>query len=182
MEADSPIKYLADAYADDYLADARHVQHYACVNRALMAETIAEGFFKIDIRETEYRDSLHNYIDTAEKLIRKGAISAKAEEPLVIPFSMSEGAVLGRGKGSAAWNNSAPHGLGRKKARTDVSSLPLDEYRKEMRGIWSSVICKDTLEESPMACKKARDVLLFIGETVEVEQHLKPLYNYKAVD
>jgi len=95
---------------------------------------------------------------------------------------MSEGAVLGRGKGNDAWNNSAPHGSGRKKARTDARSLSLDEYRKEMRGIWSSVICKDTLEESPMAYKKPRDVLDYINETVEVEQHLKPLYNFKAVD
>jgi RNA-splicing ligase RtcB len=181
-EADSPVKYLSGSYAGDYLADTHLVQHYACLNRALMAQTIAEGFFKIDIRETEYRDSLHNYIDTAEKVIRKGAISAKAGEPLVIPFSMSEGAVLGRGKGSAAWNHSAPHGSGRKKARTDARSLSLDEYRKEMRGVWSSVVCKDTLEESPMAYKRARDILPFIGETVEVERRLKPLYNYKTVD
>jgi RNA-splicing ligase RtcB len=179
--AESPLKYLSGTYADDYLADLRIVQHYARVNRALMAQTIA-GFFKADIRETEYRDCVHNYIDTARSIIRKGAISAQKDEPLVIPFSMAEGAVLGRGKGNAAWNQSAPHGAGRKKARTDARSLSLDEYRREMRGIWSSVICKDTLEESPMAYKKARDVLEYIGDTVTVEQRLKPLYNFKAVD
>jgi RNA-splicing ligase RtcB len=180
--AESPIKYLAGTYAEDYLADLQFVQRYALVNRALMAQTIAKGFFGVDIREAEYRDSVHNYIDTGDRIIRKGAIQAKEGEPLVIPFSMSEGAVLGRGKGNAAWNYSAPHGSGRKKARTDARSLSLDEYRKEMRGIWSSVICKDTLEESPMAYKKARDVLDYIGETVEVEQRLRPLYNFKAVD
>jgi RNA-splicing ligase RtcB len=178
----SNIKYLSGEYADGYLADLRVVQHYAAVNRALMAQSIAKGFFDLDIKETEYRDCVHNYIDTASSIIRKGAISAKKDEPLIIPFSMAEGAVLGRGKGNAAWNNSAPHGAGRKKARTDARSLSLDEYRKEMRGVWSSVICKDTLEESPMAYKKARDVLDYIGETVEVEQRLKPLYNFKAVD
>ena len=89
---------------------------------------------------------------------------------------------MGIGKGNAAWNYSAPHGSGRKKARTDARSLSLDEYRKEMRGIWSSVICKDTLEESPMAYKKPRYVLDYIGETVEIEQRLRPLYNFKAVD
>jgi RNA-splicing ligase RtcB len=146
-----------------------------------MAQTIA-GFFKTDIREAEYIDCVHNYIDVSCSVIRKGAISAKEGEPVVIPFSMAEGAVLGRGKGNAAWNNSAPHGAGRKKARTDARSLSLDEYRKEMRGVWSSVICKDTLEESPMAYKKARDVLDYIGETVEAERRLKPLYNFKAVD
>lgn len=180
--AESPLKYLSGAYAADYLADLRLVQHYAWINRALMAQTIAKGFFDADIRETGYRDSVHNYVDTACRVIRKGAVSAGEGEPLVIPFSMSEGAVLGRGKGSAAWNYSAPHGSGRKKARSDARSLSLDEYRKEMRGIWSSVIGKDTLEESPMAYKKGRDVLDYIDETVEVEQRLRPLYNFKAVD
>ena len=146
-----------------------------------MAHSIAKGFFKIDIQETEYRDCVHNYIDFTDSIIRKGAISAHKDEKVIIPFSMSEGAILGRGKGNSGWNYSAPHGAGRKKARTDARGLSLDEYRKEMRGIWSSVICKDTLEESPMAYKKARDILDYIGETVEVEQRLKPLYNFKAV-
>jgi RNA-splicing ligase RtcB len=181
-DAESPIKYLSGPYADDYLNDTRFVQHYASVNRALMAQGIAKGFFGVDIRETEYIDCPHNYIDTANRIVRKGAISANDGEPLVIPFSMSEGAVLGKGKGSLAWNFSAPHGSGRKKARTDAKSLSLDEYRKEMRGVWSSVICKDTLEESPMAYKKAKDVLDYIGESADVKRRLKPLYNYKAVD
>lgn len=181
-EASSPIKYLSGAFADDYLADMRIVQHYARVNRALMAHTIASGFFKVDIREIECRDCIHNYIDMEAKIVRKGAISARKGEAVVIPFSMAEGAVLGRGKGAADWNCSAPHGAGRKKARADARSLSLDEYRKEMRGIWSSVICKDTLEESPMAYKKARDVLDYIADTVAVERRLKSLYNFKAVD
>jgi RNA-splicing ligase RtcB len=180
-DAESPIKYLSGAYADGYLGDTRVVQHYARVNRALMAQTIAE-FFKVDIRETEYYDCVHNYIDTDNSIIRKGAISAKKDEPVIIPFSMAEGAILGHGKGNPDWNCSAPHGSGRKKARTDARSLSLDEYRKEMKGIWSSVIGKDTLEESPMAYKKPKDVLEYIGDTVEVEQRLRPLYNFKAVD
>jgi len=181
-DADSPIKYLSGPYAVDYLSDIHFVQHYASVNRALMAQTIAKGFFDVDIREAEYRDCPHNYVDTVEKIVRKGAISAKEGELLIIPFSMSEGAVLARGKGNPAWNYSAPHGSGRKKARTDARSLSLDEYRRQMKGIWSSVICKDTLEESPMAYKKALDVLDYIGETAGVENRLKPLYNFKAVD
>ncbi|MHC6203323.1 RtcB family protein [Breznakiellaceae bacterium SP9] len=179
--ADSPLKYLSSTYAERYLADVRVVQHYARVNRALMAQTIA-GFFKVDIRETEYRDCVHNYIDTDNLIIRKGAICAHKDDPVIIPFSMAEGAVLGRGLGNADWNNSAPHGAGRKKSRTDARGLALDEYRKEMQGIWSSVIGKETLEESPMAYKKPKDVLAFIGDTVAVEQRLRPLYNFKAVD
>jgi RNA-splicing ligase RtcB len=180
-DASSHIKYLSGKYAEDYISDIYFVQHYASVNRSLMAQTIAKGFFDVDIRETEYRDSVHNYIDPNKKIIRKGAISAKEGEPLIIPFSMSEGAVLAKGKGNPDWNYSAPHGSGRKKTRTDARSLSLDEYRKEMKGVWSSVICKDTLEESPMAYKKARDVLDYIGETAEIEHRLKPLYNFKAV-
>jgi RNA-splicing ligase RtcB len=180
-DAESQIKYLSGNSAADYLLDIHIVQHYARVNRALMAKAIA-GFFKAEFRESEYIDCVHNYIDIGASIIRKGAISARENELVVIPFSMSEGAVIGRGKGNAAWNNSAPHGSGRKKARTDARSLSLDEYRKEMRGIWSSVICKDTLEESPMAYKKARDILDYIGETVEVDKRLRPLYNFKAVD
>jgi len=181
-DAGSPVKYLSGPYAADYLSDMRFVQHYACVNRLLMAQAIAKGFFDVDIRETECRDCPHNYIDTGEKVIRKGAISAKEGELLIIPFSMSEGAVLAIGKGNPEWNYSAPHGSGRKKARTDAKNLSLDEYRKQMRGIWSSVICKDTLEESPMAYKKARDVLDYVRETLEVTHRLRPLYNFKAVD
>ena len=181
-EAESPIKYLSGNYAEDYLEDLQIVQHYARLNRALMAQSIAKFFFKTDIRETEYLDCIHNYIDAANSIIRKGAISAKKGEKLIIPFSMADGAVLGAGKGNAEWNYSAPHGAGRKKARSDARSLSLDEYRKEMRGIWSSVIGKETLEESPMAYKKPRDVLDFVGETVEIEQRLRPLYNFKAAD
>jgi RNA-splicing ligase RtcB len=181
--AESPVKYLSGVYADEYLADMGVVQRYARLNRALMAKTIAEDFFKVDIRETEYRDSVHNYVDLSQGIIRKGAVSAKQGEALVIPFSMSEGALLGRGKGNADWNYSAPHGSGRKAARSQArSGLSLEEYRREMRGVWSSVICKDTLEESPMAYKRARDVLDYIGDTVEFEQRLRPLYNFKAVD
>jgi RNA-splicing ligase RtcB len=181
-EADSPIKYLSEVYAADYLEDLMFVQHYASVNRLLIAQTIAKGFFDEDIREIEYIDSLHNYISPEEKLVRKGAVSAKKGEILMIPFSMSEGAVLGVGKGNPDWNYSAPHGSGRKKTRTDSRGLSLDEYKKEMRGVWSSVICKNTLEESPMAYKRAKDVLDYISDTVEVQQRLKPLYNFKAVD
>ena len=181
-DADSPIKYLSGIFAQDYLDDVNFVQHYASVNRSLIAQTIAKDFFDVDIRETEYIDCAHNYIDPSEKIVRKGAISAKTGQSLVIPFSMSEGAVLAEGKGNAEWNYSAPHGSGRKKARTDARSLSLDEYRKEMRGIWSSVICKDTLEESPMAYKKPNDVLDYIAGAVEVKQRLKPLYNFKATD
>jgi RNA-splicing ligase RtcB len=178
---ENPIKYLAGNFAEEYCADMALVQHYAKLNRALMAETIVEGFFKEDFTTLEYIDSVHNYIDLSASIIRKGAISAQKDERVIIPFSMSEGAIIGRGKGNPEWNYSAPHGSGRKLSRSQSKQgLSLDEYRKEMRGVWSSVIGKGTLEESPMAYKRPRDVLEYIGETVETERRLKPVYNFKA--
>jgi RNA-splicing ligase RtcB len=182
-DEESPIKYLRDNFADDYLADMRLVQFYARVNRLIMAITIAGDFFKQDITATEYRDSVHNYLDFTDLVVRKGAISAHKDEPVVIPFSMSEGAILGRGKGNAEWNNSAPHGAGRKISRTQArNGLSLDEYRKQMRGVWSSTVGKDTLEESPMAYKRPKDILEYIGETVDIEKRLTPLYNFKVAE
>jgi RNA-splicing ligase RtcB len=181
-DKDSNIKYLSGVDAEDYLNDLDFIQTYARINRYLMAQTIVKGFFKSDLRDIDSRDCIHNYIDINEKIVRKGSISAKKDEPVIIPFSMAEGAVLGVGKGNEEWNYSAPHGAGRKKARSDTKSLSLDEYRKEMRGIWSSVIGKKTLDESPMAYKKMRDIIDYISDAVEITQRLKPLYNFKAVD
>jgi RNA-splicing ligase RtcB len=182
-DEESPVKYLSGSYADDYRSDTALVQYYARINRMLMVSAIAEGFFKIDMAKTEYRDSMHNYLDTAGLIVRKGAISARQGEKVVIPFSMSEGAVLGCGRGNEEWNNSAPHGAGRKVSRTQArQGFSLDEYRKEMRGIWSSTVCKDTLDESPMAYKRPKDILQYIGDTVEIEERLKPLYNFKAAE
>jgi RNA-splicing ligase RtcB len=182
-DAASPIKYLSGVSADDYRTDMVFVQQYARVNRALMALIIAEGFFKVDMRQGEYRESVHNYLDVTSGIIRKGAISAAQNEPVIIPFSMAEGVLLARGKGNPEWNSSAPHGAGRKVSRSQArSGLSLDEYRKQMRHVWSSTVCKETLDESPMAYKKPRDVLDYIGETVEIEQRLTPVYNFKAID
>jgi RNA-splicing ligase RtcB len=104
------------------------------------------------MEKTEYRDSMHNYLDTGDSVVRKGAISAQKDKKVVIPFSMSEGAVLGRGRGNGEWNNSVPHGAGRKVSWSQArKGLSLDEYRKQMRKVWSSTVCKDTLDESPMA-------------------------------
>jgi RNA-splicing ligase RtcB len=182
-DAESPLKYLSGSFADEYKDDVFIAQQYAAVNRALIAATIADGFFKQDIWEIEYRDSAHNYLDPLDQLIRKGAISARKDEPLVIPFSMSEGAILGHGKGNPDWNNSAPHGSGRKISRTQArNGLSLDEYRRQMRNVWSSVICKETLDESPMSYKKPKDVLDYIDGTVEIESRLMPVYNFKAAE
>jgi RNA-splicing ligase RtcB len=179
----SPIKYLTGDAAAAYHADMLVAQQYARINRALMAHTIARGFFKVDLADVDYIESVHNYLDTDDGILRKGAIRAHDGEPVVIPFSMADGAIIGKGKGNPDWNFSAPHGAGRKVPRTQAKKgLSLDEFRKEMRGVWSSTVGKDTLEESPMAYKRPKDVLDYIGDTVEVEKRLKSVYNFKAVD
>jgi RNA-splicing ligase RtcB len=180
---ESPIKFLSSDLANDYLKDMALVQHYAKINRALMAAIIIEDFFKASIEDIESVESIHNYLDLSDKIIRKGAISAHKGEAVVIPFSMSEGAVIGIGKGNDEWNNSAPHGAGRKIARGQAKKgLSLDEFHKQMKGIWSSTIDKDTLDESPMAYKKPKDVLDYIDDTVEITRRLKTVYNFKAAE
>jgi RNA-splicing ligase RtcB len=177
---DSPIKYLSGAYAEEYLDDMRIVQNYAAINRLLIAMDIVEGFFKVNFSLENYRDTVHNYYDFEDKVIRKGAISAREGQKIIIPFSMSEGAVLGTGKGNTDWNNSAPHGSGRKISRSQARNLSLDEYRKQMKGIWSSSVGEKTLEECPMAYKRSRDILDFIEETIKIDRRLKPVYNFKT--
>jgi RNA-splicing ligase RtcB len=182
-DGESNLKYLTAGFAAEYQEDMALVQRYARVNRCLMAMTLAEGFFKVKMADIEYIESIHNYIDLANRIIRKGAISAAAGERVVIPFSMSEGAVIARGKGNAEWNCSAPHGAGRKISRSQArSGLSLDEYRRRMHHIWSSTVCKETLDESPMAYKKPKDVLNYVGEAVDIDSHLTPVYNFKAVE
>ena len=123
----------------------------------------------------------HNYIDQANKILRKGAISAYADEEVLIPFNMRDGAVLAVGKGNADWNYSAPHGAGRLMSRGEAKELiTLDEFVKSMEGIYTSTVNESTLDESPMVYKDAKEIEKLISDTVEVREHLKPLYNFKA--
>lgn len=178
--ADSPIKFLSGLAAKEYIEDMKIAQLYAALNRALMAVQIGWDYFKAGKSKLERIESVHNYIDFENGIIRKGAVSAQAGEKLVIPFSMADGAVICTGKGDAEWNFSALHGSGRKMSRSRAKELSLDEYRRRMKNIWSSCVGKSTLDESPMAYKRVQDVLEFIGETVEINSRLKPVYNFKS--
>ena len=122
----------------------------------------------------------HNYVD-AEKILRKGAISAREGEKVLIPINMRDGVIVGRGKGNEDWNFSAPHGTGRIFKRTEVkNNFTLSEFKSAMKGIFSTSISKETLDESPFAYRKISDILPAIAETVEVEKILRPVYNFKA--
>jgi RNA-splicing ligase RtcB len=126
-------------------------------------------------------ESVHNYIDFDAGVIRKGAISAQKDEPLIIPISMADGVIIGRGKGNADWNYSAPHGAGRLLARGEAKrQLKMEDFKDRMAGVWSSCVGIDTLDESPMAYKGAEFILDRISDSVEVEKVIKPVYNYKA--
>ena len=127
---------------------------------------------------------IHNYVDFAgahHPILRKGAISARDGERVIIPINMRDGIILGTGLGNADWNFSAPHGAGRIYRRSEVASHhTVSEFKKEMQGIYSSCINKDTLDESPFAYRRIDDIIDVLEETVKIERILKPVYNYKA--
>ena len=172
------LSYLYGKYFDDYLADVEICQQFAKRNRELMAEIILDrcGFTAIDAFHT-----IHNYIDTDEMILRKGAIAAHQGEKVLIPINMRDGSVLAVGKGNPEWNYSAPHGAGRVMSRTVArTSLSLERYKKEMEGIYTTSVNEQTLDEAPMAYKSLGDIIDVIGESVEVIEVLKPIYNFKA--
>ena len=170
--------YLYGKYFEDYLADVEICQQFAKRNREIIAEIILEkcGLTAIDAFHT-----IHNYIDTEEMILRKGAIAAHKGEKVLIPINMRDGSVLADGKGNPEWTYSAPHGAGRVMSRAGArKSLALDEYQKEMEGIYTTSVNEYTLDEAPMAYKSLNDIIDIIGESVDVIEVLKPIYNFKA--
>jgi RNA-splicing ligase RtcB len=173
------LAWLSNEDAQNYLREMRLAQQLASLNRLVMATELVK-FFGLKLDDLEMVTSVHNFIGD-DDIIRKGAISARAGERVIIPWNMRDGLVLGTGKGNPDWNYSAPHGSGRKMARGRAKrELSLVEFEKTMQGIWSSCVSKDTLDESPMAYKDTDSVLECIGDTVEVQQRLRPVYNFKA--
>ncbi len=170
--------YLSGKYFEDYLADVEICQQFAKRNRELIAGIILDrcGFTAVDAFHT-----IHNYIDTSERILRKGAIAAHAGERVLIPINMRDGSVLAVGKGNPEWNYSAPHGAGRVMSRAGArKALSLEEYKKEMEGIYTTSVNEETLDEAPMAYKSLNDIIDVIGESVDVIEVLKPIYNFKA--
>lgn len=170
--------YLSGPTLGDYHDAMRLCQHYADLNRFLMAQTIIKG---LELKTTgRVFTTTHNYIDTFG-IIRKGAVSAKKSEPLIIPLNMRDGSLLCTGKGNEDWLYSAPHGAGRLMSRAKAKeTLSMDEYSKEMQGIYSTSVCESTIDESPMAYKSAEEIESLIGDTVDVVRRIKPIYNFKA--
>ena len=146
--------------------------------QGLMAEII---LVRTGMTGTDGFHTIHNYIDTEEMILRKGAIAAHKGEKVLIPINMRDGSVLAIGKGNPEWNFSAPHGAGRILSRSAArEKLDLDEYRREMAGIYTTSVSKKTLDEAPMAYKSLSDIIDVISESVDVIEVLKPIYNFKA--
>jgi len=172
--------YLYGSYFEDYLADVEICQEFARKNREKIAEVLLE---RTGLEGSEAFHTIHNYIDTEKMILRKGAIAAHEGEKVLIPINMRDGSVLAAGKGNREWNYSAPHGAGRLMSRTKAKeSLDMQEYKREMEGIYTTSVNEATLDEAPMAYKSIDDILDVIEESVTVLQIMKPIYNFKASD
>lgn len=170
--------YLYGSYMQDYLHDVDICQKFAERNRVKMAEIILErtGMVAVDAFQT-----IHNYIDVNEMILRKGSVSAQKNEKILIPINMRDGSLICIGKGNEDWNFSAPHGAGRLMSRSDAfSRLTIEEYQKEMQGIYSTCISSLTLDESPMAYKSMNEIIENIQPTAQIVTRIKPIYNFKA--
>lgn len=163
-----------------YIHDMKITQRFAVLNRKAMAEAILNG---MGWESEEEFTTIHNYIDTDSMILRKGSVSANLGEKLLIPINMRDGSLICVGKGNPDWNCSAPHGAGRLMSRTTAfRDLSVEEYREQMKGIYSTCVCADTLDESPMAYKPMEAIMSEIGETVEITKHIRPVYNFKATE
>ena len=175
------VAYVEGSLMDDYLYDAAIATSYASLNREIILHEILKG---MKWKEEERYESLHNYIAAlpdGTNILRKGAASALEGEQVIIPINMRDGVILGTGKGNPEWNYSAPHGSGRKIKRTEVQNgYTVSAFKKDMKGIYSTSISADTLDEAPVAYRSIDEILAVVEETVEVKQILKPVYNFKA--
>lgn len=170
--------FVYGQYLEDYLHDVEICQRFARRSRELMAEIILQ---RLGIEAVDAFHTIHNYIDTDEMILRKGAIAAHKGEKVLIPINMRDGSVLAIGKGNPDWNYSAPHGAGRIMSRTAAKErLNLEEYRREMEGIYTTSVNEATLDEAPMAYKSLEDIIDVIGDTVSIVEVLKPIFNFKA--
>ena len=172
------LAYCEGQLMDDYVHDMKIVQQFAKLNRKAITQTILT---ECGLTATDSFTTIHNYLDTDNMILRKGAVSAQKGERLIIPMNMRDGALICIGKGNAEWNYSAPHGAGRLINRGAAkASLQLSEFVDSMQGIYSTSVGQSTIDESPMAYKPMQSIIDNIGDTVDIEQIVKSVYNFKA--
>ncbi len=178
IKINTDLAYLSGEAKDDYLNDMQIIQRYATLNRRTIADIILEN---TGLSEDYSFETVHNYIDFERMILRKGAVRAEKDEVLLIPLNMRDGSLICKGKGNPDWNYSAPHGAGRLMSRSMAKqNIRLDDFKNQMKGIYSSSVGKSTIDEAPEAYKPKEEILEIIGDTVEVLDVLKPVYNFKA--
>lgn len=178
----SPVKrgqcFLSGESLELYLHDMRIAVEYARLSRQLMAEAIIQA---LNLEVTDSFVTVHNYIDTEHRILRKGAVSARKGERLIIPINMRDGSLICVGRGNEDWNCTAPHGSGRVSTRAEArESIQMEDYRRAMEGIYSTSVSESTLDESPMAYRPVEEILDTIDPTAEVVGIVTPVYNFKA--
>ena len=177
-DAPSDLCWLYGSFLEDYLCDVEICQRFARRSREKMAEIILE---RAGLTAVSSFHTIHNYIDTDEMILRKGAIAAHEGELVLIPINMRDGSVLARGRGNEEWNFSAPHGAGRLMSRKAArETIDIEEYKKAMEGVYTTSVSAGTIDEAPMAYKSLEDIIDVISDTVDVIEVLKPVYNFKA--
>lgn len=173
-----PLAFVTGSLFDNYIHDMKIVQQFAELNRKAMITKIVAGM-KLDV--VGQFTTTHNFIDTGSMILRKGAVSAKEGERLLIPINMRDGSLICMGKGNEDWNCSAPHGAGRLMSRTkDKQSFTVSEFKKQMKDVYTSSVNKETLDECPMAYKNMDDIINNIGPTADIVKVINPIYNFKA--
>ena len=180
LDIPKDLAYVEGKLFEDYIHDMKLTQQFAMLNRKAMVDVILTGMGLIPV---ESFTTIHNYIDTDNMILRKGAVSARKDEKLLIPINMRDGSLICVGKGNEDWNCSAPHGAGRLMSRKAAfQSLSMAEFHQEMEGIYTTCVLPDTLDEAPMAYKSMDEIVAQIGPTAEIIQRITPVYNFKAAD
>ena len=186
--------YLEGSDRQDYLDDMKLCQIFADWSRKMMAKKIIESYFgqKIQYKDNymncgknkfEVFQTIHNYINFNDNILRKGAVSAAKGETLIIPMNMRDGSLICIGKGNEDWNESAPHGAGRIMSRAEAKQLlDIEEYEDAMKGIYSTTVNKSTIDEAPMVYKPMESIIENVKDTVDIINIIKPIYNFKAAE
>ena len=178
LDTPEDICWLYGTYLDDYLHDVEICQQFARRSREKMAEIILN---RTGMSATDAFHTVHNYIDTKEMILRKGAIAAHEGERVLIPINMRDGSVIAIGRGNPEWNFSAPHGAGRLMSRAEAKeTLDLDAYKAAMQGVYTTSVNEATLDEAPMAYKSLDSIVDVVGDSVDILDVMKPVYNFKA--
>lgn len=198
------LAYLEGQYREDYLHDMKICQQFAIENRRQIAFEILCNYLQVrpyDIRLSDekvfgdwttcdiqkysfdYFETIHNYISFEDNIVRKGAISAKKGERVLIPINMRDGCIIAVGKGNDDWNQSAPHGAGRIMSRMKAKeTFNLEEFKDSMKNVYTTSVNENTIDEAPFVYKPMQEIIDCIEDTVEIEKIIKPIYNFKAGD